>query len=54
MVITSVQLLLGFALFSMGFLRDIDPPVAIITTMTHAATAALTLAGAVVLATLAW
>ena len=47
----SVQVFLGMALFSMQSM-DVDPGVMIVVTMTHAAFAALTLAGTVMLAVL--
>lgn len=54
LVITGVQIVLGFALFTMGTIGDIDPVVVIVTTMIHAAVAALTLAATVILAAPAW
>jgi heme a synthase len=53
LIITCVQLFLGFALFTMGSL-DIDPLVVIVVTMIHTTTAALTLAATVVMAALVW
>jgi len=48
LTIASVQVFLGLALFSMGFM-DLDPRVVILTTMIHAATGALTLAATVMM-----
>ena len=51
LVIASVQVFLGLALFSMQFM-DTDPTVIILLMTIHAATGALTLAGTVVMAVL--
>jgi hypothetical protein len=49
--VAAVQVFLGMALFSMQAM-DVDPPVMILVTMVHAATAALTLTATIVLAVL--
>jgi hypothetical protein len=48
-------MLLGFAVFAMGEMdENVDPLVVVVTTMMHAATAALTLGAAAALSALAW
>jgi heme A synthase len=55
LIITGVQILLGFVLYTMTVSNlPIDPAVVVIITMIHGATAALTFAATVVLAALAW
>jgi hypothetical protein len=53
MVVASIQLFLGFALFTMGLL-DVDPVVVIVTTLFHSGVSALTLVASVVMAALVW
>jgi hypothetical protein len=51
LVMASVQLFLGFTLFTMGLL-DVEPVVVIVTTMLHSGVSALTLAASVGMAAL--
>jgi hypothetical protein len=54
LIVTAVQMLLGFLLFSIAFVLQTDPVIVIFASMIHTAAAAVTLAATVVMVLLIW
>jgi hypothetical protein len=54
LIVTAVQMLLGFLLFSIAFVLQTDPVIVICASMIHTAAAAVTLAATVVMVLLIW